>query len=279
VGSEPRDAPLAPSDNRLPIRGAEDSRSGSVVVTGCAQGLGHAIAARLRADGRRVIGVDCDQAGLEAAAAELELQPVLGDIAEWSTHERAAELGDSGGDLVGWVNNAGIEWVGAAHEIDADHVDRGLRVLLNGVLYGMCVAVRTMLPRRRGSIVNLGSVQGSVGFPRYPVYAAAKAGVAMATRQLAVDYAPFGIRVNAILPGVFDTPMAQEALDPALDPGVAIQREGEQAPIMRPGDPTEVAAVAAFLLSEEASFVTGVPLAVDGGMTARAVSFPQLELE
>lgn len=268
--------PLPDGDKRLSSNDASVSRV--AVVTGCGKGIGKAIAAALLAAGYDVVGVDRDTAALEAVAAELGLAPLAGDVAEWDTHERAAALAESRGELVGWVNNAGIDVNGAAHEIDAAHIDAGLRVLLNGALYGMSVAVRTMLPRRRGAIVNLGSVQGSYAFPRYPVYAAAKAGVAMATRQIAVDYAPYGIRVNAILPGVIDTPMAREVLDPDLDPAVAIRREGEQAPILRPGEPREIAAVAVFLLSEEASFVTGTTVPVDGGMTARAVAFPQLDL-
>jgi NAD(P)-dependent dehydrogenase (short-subunit alcohol dehydrogenase family) len=237
-------------------------------------GIGRATAKRLVADGYSVVGVDRNADALAAAADEIGFEPVAGDIADWDTHERAADRAEALGPIAAWVNNAGIDTSGAAHEIDAAHIDQGLRVLLNGPMYGTCVAVRRMLPQRRGSIVNLGSVQGVVAFPRYPVYDAAKAGVAMMTKQVAVDYAPFGIRANAVLPGVIETPMAYEALDPDMDPAEAIRLEGEQAPIMRVGQPEELAAVIAFLVSPESSFVTGAQIHVDGAMTARAVPYP-----
>jgi NAD(P)-dependent dehydrogenase (short-subunit alcohol dehydrogenase family) len=246
----------------------------AAVVTGVAMGIGYAVAKRLLTDGYAVVGVDRNAEALDRVTRELGFEPLLGDIAEWPTHERAADAAEGRGRLVAWVNNAGVDWSGAAHEIDAEHIDEGLRLLLNGPMYGMCVAVRRMLPHRYGAIVNLSSVQGVVAFPRYPIYDAAKAGVLMATKQIAVDYAPFGIRVNALLPGVIETPMAYEPLDPALDPKKAIRREGEQAPILRVGQPEEMAAVVAFLLSDESSFVTGAQIHADGAMTARAVAFP-----
>ena len=140
----------------------------SAVVTGAAAGLGLAVARQLTSEGARVVGVDVDEAGLARAADELGLEPVVGDVAEWATHERAADAAEALGALGGWVNNAGIDIQGAAHEVTEDEVDRGLRILLTGAIAGTVVAVRRMLPNRRGSIVNVSSVQGAAAFPALP---------------------------------------------------------------------------------------------------------------
>jgi len=252
----------------------------SAVVTGAAKGIGRSIADRLIADGIHVVGVDVDEAGLEEARSQHgeRFEPLGGDVGEWSVHERAADVAEAAGELRHWVNNAGIDWVGAAHEIDADHIQTGLRVLQLGPMYGACVAVRRMLPRRSGSIVNVASIQGVAAFPRYFVYDAAKAAVLMVSKSIAVDYGPFGIRCNSLLPGCIETPMTYSTLPPDLDRDEALRREGLLAPMLRVGQPEEMAEVVAFLLSDRASYVNGAEIVADGGATARCFQYPPLEL-
>lgn len=253
----------------------------SAVVTGAAAGIGRAVAEKLISDGWHVIGLDRDEAALEAASADLGhgFEPVVGDISDWNAHEKAAEVAEQAGPLEGWVNNAGIDWVSAAHEATADHIDAGLRVLLNGPMYGSAIAVRRMLPRRRGAIVNVASIQGVAAFPRYYVYDAAKAGVIMATKSIAVDYGPFGIRCNALLPGTVETPMTYTTLPPDLDRQEALRREGLLAPMRRVAQPSEMAEVVSFLLSDRASYVNGAEIIADGGAMARCFGYPPLQLE
>jgi NAD(P)-dependent dehydrogenase (short-subunit alcohol dehydrogenase family) len=253
----------------------------TAVVTGSAKGIGHAIAARLLGDGARVVGLDVDESALEATRRELgeRFEPLVGDVGDWEAHERAADAAQAGGELRYWVNNAGVDWVGAAHEIDADHIERGLRLLQLGAMFGACVAVRRMLPSRAGSIVNVSSIQGIAAFPRYFVYDAAKAALLMVTKSIAVDYGPYGIRCNALLPGCIETPMTYTTLPPDLDRAEALRREGLLAPMLRVGQPEEMAEVAAFLLSDRASYVNGAEIVADGGALARCFAYQPLDVE
>jgi NAD(P)-dependent dehydrogenase (short-subunit alcohol dehydrogenase family) len=258
--------------------GTSRAREVSAVVTGAAAGLGLAVARKLAEDGVGVVGVDVDEHGLARAAGEVGVVPVVGNIADWSTHERAADAAETLGRLAGWVNNAGIDVQGAAHEVGPEEVDRGLRVLLTGAIAGTAVAVRRMLPARAGSIVNVSSVQGVAAFPRYLVYGVAKTGIVHIARSVAVDYGRYGIRCNTVLPGTMDTPMTDSVLPPDLPRAEALRREGELATLGRIAQPEEVAEVVCFLLSERASYVTGTSVLVDGGAAARCYAYPGLDL-
>lgn len=252
--------------------------SRSCVVTGAAKGLGRAVAETLLAQGWSVVGLDVDEEGIGRVAAELGLTPVVGSIVDWAAHERAAEAAAGLGSLRGWVNNAAVDLQGAAHEVDAGHVAGGLRVLCEGPMLGMAVAVRRMLPQRAGCIVNVSSIQAVATFPRYFVYGAAKAALLQATRSVAVDYGPAGIRCNAVLPGTIDTPMLDLVLPTDVPREEAVAREGELAPMGRIASPEEVATVVGFLLSDDASYVSGAAITVDGASTARCFPYPPLDL-
>lgn len=252
----------------------------SAVVTGAAKGIGLAIAERLAADAD-VVGLDLDADGLHAARARIgaRFHPVVGDVGDWDAHERAADAAEDVAPLRWWVNNAGIDWVAGAHEVTREHIERGLAVLLNGALFGGAVAVRRMLPARCGAIVNISSIQGMAAFPRYYVYGVAKGGIRMATKSIAMDYAPYGIRCNTVLPGVIETPMTYETLPPGVDREEALRREAQVAPLDRVGQPAEIASVTAFLLSDAASYLTGADIVVDGGAMSRCFAYPALDLE
>jgi len=253
----------------------------AAVVTGAAKGMGRAIAARLIGDGTHVVALDVDGDALERARGELgeRYEPLLGDVGDWDAHERAADAAQAAGDLRYWVNNAGVDWVGATHELDPGHIERGLRVLQVGTMYGICIAVRRMLPARTGSIVNISSIQGIASFPRYLVYGAAKGAMLMMAKSIAVDYGPYGIRCNNILPGVIETPMVYASLPPGLSREEGLRKEAELAPMLRVGQPEEIAEAVAFLLSDHASYVNGVSIAVDGGASSRCYAYPPVEVE
>jgi 3-oxoacyl-[acyl-carrier protein] reductase len=233
------------------------------IVTGAARGIGAAVAQRLAAEGAAVLLVDRD-AGVTEVAASLGAAALVLDIAAADAGRAIARAAlDRFGRIDLLVNNAGIGGSKPLAESDDALLARLIDVNLGAVLR-VTRDVLPHLPRPGGCIVNVSSVYGIAGQPGTTGYAVAKAGVAQFTRTLAGELGPAGIRVNAVAPGLIETPMTAERLQDTWYRRTMLA----PTPLRRAGQPEEVASVIAFLASDDASFVSGEVVAVDGGWLA-----------
>jgi len=246
------------------------------VVTGAAYGIGRAAAGLLAREGAQVAVTDIQpEAGLEAAD---EIKQCGGQAQYWqldTTDEQAiqrvfAEVADAFGHLDVLVNNAGISGVNKpTHEVTLEEWNRVISVNLNGVFLCTKHAIPYMRQAGGGSIINLSSIYGLVGAPDLPPYHAAKGGVRLMSKTDALFYAADGIRVNSVHPGFIWTPMVENACRKLGNVEEARRQLTKLHPIGHLGEPEDIAYGILYLASDEAKFVTGSELVIDGGYTAR----------
>jgi NAD(P)-dependent dehydrogenase (short-subunit alcohol dehydrogenase family) len=247
-------------------------RDRRAVVTGAGAGIGRAIALRFGAEGACVLVADLDFDAAERVAAELG-SPALAhevDVAdEDSVAAMVARAQHEWDGLDVLVNNAGIGIAATTPDTAQNDWHRVLDVCLTGTFFGMKHAIPVMRDAGGGSIINMSSIAALVGLPDRAAYSAAKGGILALTRAAAIDHVQDGIRVNCIAPGTVDTPWVQRITSGYDDPEAARAAMKARQPHGRLVSPEEIAAMAAYLASDEAASVVGAVMVVDGGMTAR----------
>ncbi len=243
----------------------------SIFITGGGSGIGRAVAITCAAAGASVFVTDKDLPSAESVASHIVGAGGRANAGRLDvTNEEETKLAVdkavvSHGHIDGACNAAGMTFQGRAlHEIDLEFWDLVQAVNLRGTFISMKYQLQAMLRNGGGSIVNIASTAGIAGIPNGSDYCAAKGGVVAMTRGAALDYATKNVRINAVLPGATRTPMLQHALDivPGLDEAITGTN-----PMNRLGEPDEIANAVKWLISSEASFVTGLIMPVDGGTT------------
>jgi NAD(P)-dependent dehydrogenase (short-subunit alcohol dehydrogenase family) len=253
----------------------------TAVVTGGADGIGHAIADAMTREGAHVFVGDIDDRKGRAFVAELTKAGRKADYLHCDVSENNDIAGlisaavEKTGRLDILVNNAAIAIGGMpVHEMTDEQWHRLIAVNLTSVFRGCKYALPHMISQKSGSIINMASAQGHIGLDGWTAYAGAKGAVMSMTRQMAVEFGPHNVRVNSISPGTINTPMNEKVV---ADLGEKVARAWvKMHPIGRIGNPQEVAEAAVYLASDAAGFTTGIDLRVDGGLTAAPRYVPDL---
>ena len=236
----------------------------TVLVTGAGSGIGAEMARMFLEEGASVFGADTDPSGVPPGCSPLEV-----DV---SKEEDVREMVEKAVEPTGRVdvicNNAGIGSTADALSCTVEEWDRVFAVNVRGVFLGTKHALPYMLEQGRGAIVNTASAAGLVGLKDRAAYCASKGAVISFTKQVAVQYAGTGVRSNCICPGTVDSPWVQRILDQSPDPEATRQALIARQPMGRLGSPEEIAAAALYLASDQADFISGTALVIDGGLVA-----------
>ncbi|MNB71279.1 3-oxoacyl-[acyl-carrier-protein] reductase FabG [compost metagenome] len=242
----------------------------TALVTGAGQGIGLAIAERFAAEGAHVILADIQEVLLLQAEERFkELGYSVSyqalDVSRPDQVDRMVErIVQDGRSIDILANNAGVAWEESFLDIKDDNWRRMIDVNLNGMFYVAQRVARQMKKQGKGAIINMSSTNGLAGEAKYAHYNASKGGVILLTKTMAVELGASGIRVNAVCPGYIQTPMS-EAID---DPEFVSQYIQNHIPLGRVGEPKDISGVFAFLASEDAAFINGECIVVDGGQLA-----------
>jgi NAD(P)-dependent dehydrogenase (short-subunit alcohol dehydrogenase family) len=246
-----------------------------VVVTGGGSGIGKATALAFGREGAKVVAADIDAASAQATVDQIkaaggQAESLQVDVAVAADVERmVSTTAERLGRLDVLVNNAGVFFQLPLIQAPEEQWDWLMSINLKGVYLGCKYAAPQMIRQGKGAIVNTASIAGLRGFGGYTTYGAAKGGVVQLTKALALELARVGVRVNCVCPGIIETAMLDRGVAQLnLDKANFVQMAGAAHPMGRIGRPEEVAAAILFLASDEASFITGVALPVDGGLWA-----------
>ena len=243
-----------------------------VYITGAASGIGAATVKVMSERGAHVVAIDYSAAGLEELASKIKgpLTPLCIDVRDWDgVGKSVKKLTDELGVPDYLVNGAGINpLVEDSGAITQSFYQEVMDVNLQGTFVFCKSVIPLMASLNRGSVVNIASVAGMRGWGGSSIYSASKGGVIALTKALTTEYGKNGVRVNALCPGSIRTPMVINNLTAVDDVEGGLKRIGQKHPLGRIGEPEEVAKAVAFLLSEEASFISGAILTVDGGLSA-----------
>jgi NAD(P)-dependent dehydrogenase (short-subunit alcohol dehydrogenase family) len=243
-----------------------------VVITGAGRGIGYALAERFANEGAKVVIAEIDAQAGAAAASRLNGTFEALDVSDSKAVARAVQsIIERHGRIDVWVNNAGIAHKGHAVDLEPEDWDADIGVMLSGAFYCARYVGKVMIEQGSGSMVNIASVNGLFAQKGRAPYCSAKAGLIMLTKVLASEWAEHGIRVNAVAPGVVMTDLVQQGIDQGI---VTEQTYISRIPMGRLGELNEVVEAVTFLASDEASFVTGEAMRVDGGWTAYHLFYP-----